>query len=80
MEALRVKLGVREFVSEFVSRGNSRAQAYAAYITGLHVDGSVTSVRSHLARGWAVMEIQTAWLSVWDPEVSTGNMNTLSIG
>lgn len=75
VEGLRVKLDVRQFVSEFVARGNSRAQAYAGYLNGLDTNGQVTTVGNHLARGWAILEIQTAWLSLWDPEVGTDVMN-----
>ena len=60
-EDLRVKLGVRKFVEEFTAMGNSRTQAYAGFLNGSDSNRQASSVEVHLARGWAILEIQTAF-------------------
>ena len=66
VEDLRVKLEVRKFVKELTAMGNSRTQAYAGFLNGSDSNRQASSVEVHLARGWAILEIQTAWLALWN--------------
>ena len=61
-------------MEESTDMGNSRAQAYAGFLNGFDSNGQKATVEVHLARGWAMLEIQTAWLSLWDPEVGEDGM------
>ena len=59
-----MSLGIREFLTQLRARGNSSAQAYSAYLNGLGTDGEKVGRSVHLARGWALIDLQEGWLDL----------------
>jgi hypothetical protein len=64
VESCRNRLGITVFAANFENKEDS----YAAYVSGLSLDGKQVSVVEHLQRGRALKELQEVWLAVWGAE------------
>jgi hypothetical protein len=68
VESARRRLGIAEFQQTYDKVGCRSVTSFAAYVSGLSVDGVKISVAEHMGRGRAMKELQHTWLSVWGAE------------
>ena len=68
VDSARRRLGIAEFHRNFDKNGCKSVTSFAAYVSGLSVDGVKISVAEYLGRGRVIKELQHIWLSVWGAE------------
>ena len=68
VESARNRLGIAKFDTDFNKMCNKDETSFAAYVSGLSVNGEKVSVAEHLLRGKALQELQEVWLAVWGAE------------
>jgi len=66
VEACRVRVGIRAFLSSCRQLGWSQASAYRLYVSGRDEHGSKVSQKNHLLRGASLAVLTDTWLSTWE--------------
>ena len=65
VEACRIRVGIRAFLSRCRQMGWSQASAYRFYLTGKNEQNIKISKKDHLLRGASLAVLTDTWLSTW---------------
>jgi len=66
VEACRIRVGIRAFLSSCRQAGWSQASAYRLYLTGKNEQDIKVSKKDYLLRGASLAVLTDSWLSTWE--------------
>jgi hypothetical protein len=62
----RRQLGIAAFLAECRAAGLSTRKAYGEFLHGRDKGGTNIDWKAYIERGWALINLEEAWLGVWD--------------